>query len=180
MTIFLEILVTNVILLAGLITVHEIGHWALGRMSGMPAGQMRIRLLTFPQQVVLRDGTQWVSVGEYDRYFAILRSHIPNRSGQFAYVIGGFLFETFALALIWCVFISKGMWIMSLVAPGLSLSMYLVYLFAMDLPQARESGKPWGDTTILNALAPGSGVVVAGAMITVRLLMIISAAVLLL
>jgi membrane-associated protease RseP (regulator of RpoE activity) len=177
MTLFLEILITNVILLAGLITVHELGHWTLGRLAGIPAGQMRIRLLTFPQQVVLRDGGKWVSVSEYDRYFGILRNLVPSRSGQFAYVIGGFLFETFAIALIWWAFLFRGMWIMGLVAPGLSLSMYLVYLFAMDLPQARKLGKPWGDTTILNALAPGSGVVVAGAMIIVRLLMIIGAAV---
>lgn len=172
MAIFLEIFITNIVLLAILITVHEFGHWTLGRLAGIPAGQMRIRLLPFPQQVVLRDGDEWVTVGDYDRYFSVLDGHIPKREGQFAYVVGGFLFETCALAIIWWIYVIRGMWIMSLVAPGLSLTMYLVYLFAMDLPQSRRSGKPWGDTTILHSLAPGAGIAVAGAMIVVRLAMI--------
>jgi hypothetical protein len=175
MATFLEILITNIILLAVLIIVHELGHWTLGLLAGIPAGQMRIRLFTFPQQVVLREGDQWVTVGEYDRYFNVLHGHIPSRAGQFAYVIGGFLFETCALAVIWSVFISRGMWIMSLVAPGLSLSMYLIYLFLMDLREAGRRGKPWGDTTILDSLVPGAGWGVAGAMILIRLAMIAAA-----
>jgi len=90
MTLFLQILFANIVLLFVLISVHELGHWFFGRLVGIPSGQMRIRLLTFPQQVQIRDSQGWVSVATFDRYFNRLREIVPSRSGQFANVVGGF------------------------------------------------------------------------------------------
>lgn len=56
MVLFGQIFVGSIVLVIVLITVHEIGHWLMGLLAGIPARAMRIRLLTFPQQVVLRDG----------------------------------------------------------------------------------------------------------------------------
>lgn len=178
MTLFFQILVGNIVLLFVLIAVHECGHWVMGRLAGMPGRLMRIRLFTFPQQVVVRDSVGnaadggWVSVSDYDRYWEILRRHVPSRGGQFLYVVGGFIFETLFLAglVIWLAV--SGYPMFAAVAAGVSLTMYVIYLFAMDLPTAREKGKPWGDTTILISLAPGGGIAAAVAMVAIRLILI--------
>jgi hypothetical protein len=43
-------------LVFALIAVHETGHYIAGLTAGIPATAMKIRLLTFPQHVALRDG----------------------------------------------------------------------------------------------------------------------------
>jgi len=176
MTLFFQILFANVILLFVLITVHECGHWFFGRLAGIPAGQMRVRLFTFPQQVQLRDDDDWISVSTFDRYFERLREFVPTRRGQFAYVVGGFVFETVFLAVITVLLGFQGYWLYAIVAPGVSLTMYLVYVFAMDIPQSKSLGKPWGDTTILHSLIPGWANGVAIGMVVTRIVRILVAA----
>ena len=174
MQIFLQIFFANILLLIMLITIHEIGHWLMGVAAGIPARMMKIRLLTFPQQVVLRDGDEWVSVSDFDRYYRLLEQHAPSRERQFLYVVGGFLFETTFLFLL-CFFLAKnGYTLYAIVAPGVSLLMYLIYLFAMDLPQSRSLKRPWGDTTILYSLAPRAAVAVAVLMVLLRVILILA------
>jgi hypothetical protein len=119
-------LVANIALLFILITVHECGHWFFGRLAGIPSGQMRIRLLIFPQQVQLRGPDGWISVSTFDRYFDRLRELVPSRSGKFVYVVGGFIFETVFLAFATVILGFQGYWLYAIVAPGVSLTMYLV------------------------------------------------------
>lgn len=175
MTIFLQIFCANIVLLFVLIAVHECGHWTMGYIAGIPTAKMKIRLLTFPQQVVLRDGDEWTSVSNYDRYFALLKGHVPSRGGQFLYVVGGFLFETGFLVALSLVLAKMGYWLLAIVAPGLSLTMYLVYVLLMDLPQSRRLERPWGDTTILYSLSPPGAIAVSCAMILVRVILIVAA-----
>lgn len=176
MTLFFQILVANIALLFLLITVHEFGHWLFGRLAGIPNNQMRIRLFTFPQQVQLRDAEGWISVSTFDRYFERLREFVPTRSGQFAYVVGGFVFETAFLTAITIVLGFQGYWLYAIVAPGVSLTMYLIYVFAMDIPQSKSLQRPWGDSTILHSLAPGWSIAVAVGMVVVRIALILAAA----
>jgi hypothetical protein len=63
------------------------------------------------------------------------------------------LFETVFLVALTLFLAKEGYWLYALVAPGVSLLMYLIYLFAMDIPQSRGKQRPWGDTTILYSLA---------------------------
>ncbi len=176
MTLFFQIFFANVVLLFLLISVHELGHWFFGRLAGIPNNQMKIRLLTFPQQVQIRDTDGWVSVSTFDRYFTRLRELVPSRSGQFAYVVGGFVFETVFLITVTFVVGYQGYWLYAIVAPGLSLMMYLIYLFAMDFPQSRALQKPWGDSTILYSLAPRCAIIVAACMVVVRITLVLLAA----
>lgn len=169
MTIFLQIFFANIILSFILISVHELGHWAMGIVAGLPRRNMRIRLLTFPQQIVLRDGQEWVSVSDFDRYRSILSTYVPSRRAQFLYVVGGFLFETGFLVAFSVLLWGFGYWLYATVAAGLSLVMYLVYLFAMDIPQSRALQRPWGDTTILYSLSPRLTLFVVMSMILIRL-----------
>lgn len=169
MTLFLQILAANVVLLFVLIAVHECGHWCFGRLAGLPRDQMRIRLFTFPQQVQIRDRDGWVSVSTFDRYFARLRELVSSTGRQFLYVAGGFAFETAFLVVATVVLALSGHGLYAIVAPGVSLAMYLVYVFAMDLPQSRALGRPWGDSTLLHALDPARAATVAAGMVLVRL-----------
>ena len=174
-TIFLQIFFANIVLLFVLIAVHEVGHWSMGIVAGIPVSQMKIRLFSFPQQVALRDGDRWASVSNYDRYFALLTRYVPSRGGQFLYVVGGFLFETCFLVALSLALAKMGYWLLAIVAPGLSLSMFLVYVFLMDLPQSKRIQRPWGDTTILYSLAPAAGVAVAVIMVVARVILVAAA-----
>lgn len=178
MELFLKILVGNIVLLFVLISVHECGHWVFGRLAGLPSRCMRIRLLTFPQQVQLRDGktdNAWVSVSDFDRYWSILTQSVPSKRGKFMYVVGGFVFETVFLAALCGVLVLQHQRLFALVAVGVSLLMYAIYVLAMDLPQSRARGRPWGDTTILVHLARGPGLTVAAFMVLSRLLLLLFA-----
>jgi hypothetical protein len=97
--IFFQIFLANIVLLLVLIAVHKFGHWLTGRVVGIPAGMMKIRLLTFPQQVVLRDGERWVSVSTYDRYNLLLMKFVPSRGGRFLYVVGDSCSRPYSLSL---------------------------------------------------------------------------------
>lgn len=174
-TLFFQILFANVFLLLLLITVHELGHWFFGRLAGIPNSQMKIRLLMFPQQVQLHDADGWVSVSSYDRYFTRLRELVPSLNGQFAYVVGGFVFETFFLVAVTITLGFQGYWLYAIVAPGVSFLMYLIYVFAMDIPQSRAMQKPWGDSTILYSLAPNWAIGVSVGMVGIRVGLILLA-----
>lgn len=70
---FLLIFLANATCIFVLIAVHEAGHFLAGLAGGIPVSQMRIRLLTFPQHVALRDGDEWVSpVRDLERYVATM------------------------------------------------------------------------------------------------------------
>ncbi len=169
MQLFIQIFVFNIIFIALFIIVHEIGHYLMGRMAGLPAAQMRIRLLTFPQQVVLRDGANWVSVSDLQRYLEVLRRHVPSVHGQLTYIIGGFLFETIFTVLMAVILQITGFELFAIIIVGVSLVFYLVYLLAMDLPHARASGEPWGDSTLMYSLAPLLAICWSIGMVVVRI-----------
>ena len=84
-----------------LIAVHEMGHYVAGLTAGIPAEAMRIRLLTFPQHVALRDGDRWVSpVREIEHFVAVSRRNLSTRAAAFRWVAGGLVMETGFTALV--------------------------------------------------------------------------------
>jgi hypothetical protein len=174
MVIFLQILFANILLVFVLIGIHEVGHWVMGRIAGIPLQKMKIRMFTFPQQVVLRDDQEWVSVSDYERYHSILDKHAPTVGGKYLYVSGGFLFETGFLIILSLVLWRYGFWLYAIVANGLSLTMFLIYLLAMDIPQSKSLKKPWGDTTILFSLAKKPTILIVSGMILIRVAMALS------
>jgi len=63
-----------------LIAVHEVGHYLAGLTAGIPARDMRVVLLAFPQHVALRDGELWVSpVKDITRYIEVSRKYFASR-----------------------------------------------------------------------------------------------------
>ena len=83
-----------------IVAVHECGHYFAGLVIGVPRRNMRIRLLTFPQHVALRDGEEWVSPVQTDRYVRLAEPLMPTTATALLFVAGGFLLETTALVLL--------------------------------------------------------------------------------
>jgi hypothetical protein len=147
MTFFL-IFLANAACIFVLITVHEIGHFLAGWAGGIPLGGMRIRLLTFPQHVALRDGEEWVSpVRDLERYVAIMQRHLGSGARLFLYTAGGMLLGT--VFNVPAVVLPKeaGFSGMAIMIAAQSLGMGLIYIFVMDLPMALRRGYPWGDVS---------------------------------
>ncbi len=140
----------------------------MGRIIGIPAEKMQIRLLTFPQQVVLRDGSDWISVSDLQRYLEVLSRYVPTVRGQLVYIAGGFLLETMFTVLAVIILQVAGFSLFAAVIVVLSLVFYLVYLLALDLPNARRKSVPWGDSTLMFSLAPVFAICWSVGMVAVR------------
>lgn len=82
-----------------IVAVHEAGHYLAGLLVGVPPGNMKIRLLCFPQHVALRDGQEWVSPVETERYIRLAEPYMPTASRALIFVAGGFVVETLGLLL---------------------------------------------------------------------------------
>ncbi|MGE3821404.1 MAG: hypothetical protein AB7I30_18490 [Isosphaeraceae bacterium] len=130
---------------------------------------MRIRLLTFPQHVALRDGQRWISpVREIERYVEVSRRHLASRTAAFLWVAGGLVAETGFTAVgcllaLWLGWRSVAFWIAMI-----SLSMYMINIFLMDLPQALIRRNACGDTSGLWVISRPSALVVTLAMLAIR------------
>jgi hypothetical protein len=173
MVIFWQIFFGNIVLAFILISIHEVGHWIMGIIAGIPYQKMKIRLLTFPQQVVLKDEKDWVSVSDFDRYHSILNYYVPTPKGKYLYVSGGFLFETVFLVIFSTILWEYNYGLYAAVANGLSLMMFIIYLFAMDIPTSKSLNKPWGDTTILFSLTKNLTIIIVSIMILIRIALVI-------
>jgi hypothetical protein len=149
---FLAILVFYAASVLVLITVHEAGHYLAGRCAGIPARDMRIRLLRFPQHVELRDGGDWVSpVANIQRYIDVQWQRLKTIPRVYAYVSGGLLLETvFTVCLSVLLFAVDRPKIAFAVA-GVSLLMFLPWLVIDGVSVCR--GRISGDLSGLWFLA---------------------------
>jgi hypothetical protein len=130
-----------------LITVHEYGHLLAGWWGGIPLRDMKVRLLTFPQHVVFRDGPVWVGPFELDRYVTIMFERLTTLPTRFFYVAGGFLLETiFSWTAVFVAWQMGWLNLARMIAMH-SLILYVIYLFLMDLPMALWRRTAWGDTS---------------------------------
>ena len=143
---FVLIFVANAVCVFVLIAVHEVGHFLAGWAGGIPLSGMRIRLLTFPQHVALRDGVEWVSpVQDLQRYVAVMQRHLGSGVRLFLYTAGGLIVGTvFTVAAVVLAKMTGLSGVATMVAAQ-SLGMGWIYVFVMDLPQALRRGYPAGD-----------------------------------
>lgn len=149
---FLAIFVFYAACVAVLIAVHETGHCLAGLAAGIPASDMRIRLLRFPQHVELRDGGEWVSpVADIQRYIELVWQHLQTSPRVYTYVCGGLVFETMFTVCVSVVLIASDRPGMALAVAGLSLVMILPWLVVDGISVCR--GRVSGDLSGLWLLA---------------------------
>ncbi len=161
----------NVTIVFLLIAVHETGHFLAGLTSGIPSGDMRIRLFSFPQHVAIRDGDSWLSptnVDEIHRYIELTRRYFRSRAAAFRWVAGGVVVEA---AFTVSVSVSAHLLGWSELAcwtAAMSLGMYLINVFLMDIPWALLHRHAFGDTSGLWTIAKIPAVLLTLTMLLLR------------
>lgn len=156
-----------------LIAVHEAGHFLFGLTGGIPAHDMKLVLLAFPQHVALRDGDEWVSpVRDIARYIGITQRHLSSRGAAFRWVAGGMVLELAFVTLVWIVCRASGYPTLAFWTASISLGMYLINVCLMDVPCALLHRCACGDTSGLWQIAPVSAVLFSVVMLASRLLLV--------
>jgi hypothetical protein len=170
---FIVFFVFILVLVFVLIAVHEVGHFLFGLTGGIPARDMKLVLLTFPQHVALRDGDEWISpVRDIARYIGITQRHLSTRGAAFRWVAGGMVLELAFVTLVWIVCRATGYPTLAFWAAGISLGMYLINVCLMDLPWALYYRSACGDTSGLWQIAPVPAVLFSLVMLAGRLLLV--------
>lgn len=147
---------------SGIVAVHECGHYAAGLLIGVPAPQMRIRLLSFPQHVALKDGHEWVSPMETERYIRLAESYMPTTGKALIFVAGGFVLETLGL-LGWVIL--KMPFYREVIS--LALLMTLIYL-VVDIALYAKTRKASMDFSAMYSISPVWGGLMAVALVGIQ------------
>jgi hypothetical protein len=160
-----------------LIAVHEIGHFILGWIGGLPARDMKLRLLAFPQHVALRDGAEWISpVRDIRRYVEVTRRHFRTRAAAFAWVAGGMMLELLWTGAVCGAALLGGYREIAFWAACVSLGMYAINVGLMDLPWALRYRTAAGDTSGLWEIAHWPAVIFSVCMAASRILLVVGRA----
>lgn len=150
-----------------LIVIHECGHYLAGRLGGIAASDMRIRLLHFPQHVELRDQERWVSpVTDSDTYVTLVWHYLRTRGRVFRYVAGGLVLETIATSVAATSCILAGYPKMALAIIAMSWCLLLPWLVLDGIMIAR--GRIFGDLSGLWQLAAAPTALLIIVMIAIR------------
>jgi hypothetical protein len=155
-----------------LIAVHEAGHYIAGWIGGLPAADMKLVFLAFPQHVALRDGKEWISpVRDIGRYVEVAGRHLPTRTAAFWWVAGGMVFELIFTVIVWSAGLALGYRVVAFWVAWMSLGMYAINVGLMDLPWAIKYRCAAGDTSGLWQIAPARAVSFSAVMLASRVLL---------
>ena len=158
-----------------LVAIHETGHYLAGWAGGIPAREMRIRLLTFPQHVALFVNGAWVSPvspDDFEKYLAKMQTDLPTPARLFLYTAGGFFMETLVAVGIVCVALALGYRWPAPVVAVCSSWLLVSYVLLMDLPHTMKTGVPCGDLSGLWKIARAPTGVLAFVLFAVRALLL--------
>lgn len=147
----------------GAVLVHEGGHYLLGRLLGVPADSIRVRLER-PPHVALREGERWLSPDD-PGYAAAFARHRSSASAAWLFVAGGFLVETVVVLLLAWLFAGVGT--LSLVVVGASTAVLLLYL-VFDVALSLRRRRSYGDVTAMWRIAPVASVAAMVILLAVR------------
>ena len=160
-----------------IIVVHECGHLLAGWVAGIPWRDMKIRFLTFPQLVALRDGSRWVGPTDFWLYLELMRRSLPTAGRLYLYTAGGFIGETVVTTGVCAILFAIGREEIAGIVASFSLGVFTIAVFIMDLPPSWRAGHPCGDVSGLLAITKWPTVFLIVAMLAVRLALIWLAAV---
>lgn len=153
-----------------LICVHESGHYLAGWMAGISTKDMRIRLLRFPQHVVLRTEDKWVAPTDIDTYVGLVWQYLKTTPKVYLYVSGGVALETFVVVMASVLLIVSGWPRMAIAITGLSSAMLLPWLIIDSVMIAR--GRIFGDFSGMWLLSSLPTAVIMLGMIAIRVLLL--------
>ena len=157
-----------------LIAVHEVGHYLAGLTAGIPARDMRVVLLAFPQHVALRDGDSWVSpVKDITRYIEVSRKYFATRWAAFRYVAGGIVVGTVFSTGVCLVAQHYGWYAIAFWTAWISGCMYAINVLLMDLPWALIYRRSVGDTSGLWEIARLPALVLTFLVLCVQVLLVV-------
>lgn len=149
--------VTSVILVAVVLVAHELGHYLIAGIAGVPASDRRIVFAALPPHVALPAGDKWVSPFDRERFRAAYGRYDPERRYAALFTAGGFLGQVALVGLVVIAALASGH-----VADGetigadlvsTSVGFTVVYL-GIDLVMAARNRSAFGDTTHLWRLSP--------------------------
>jgi hypothetical protein len=138
-----------------IVSVHELGHYSVGRwLAGIPADDIQIVLLDFPQHVALRDEGDWVSPLEQPRYSQIY-SRYDTESTQWQYIdlytAGGLIAQALGVIVIGGLLLAAAERSWAELFLELSLLLSVSYLI-LDIGSSRNSSRRQGYTGDFSAL----------------------------
>jgi hypothetical protein len=136
---------------AAVVAVHESGHFLAGWAGGIPARDMRIRLFSFPQHVVLRSADRWVSPASIDEYVELVWRYLKTAPKVYAYVVGGFFMETVVTTVLGFALVRLGLPRVAIALVGMSLFLVTFWLVVDAITIWR--GRVAGDFSGLWAIA---------------------------
>jgi hypothetical protein len=155
-----------------LIAVHEWGHFAAGWAGGIPARNMRVRLFTFPQHVVLRNGDHWVSPFEFEAYLATMWAYLKTTPKVYLYTVGGLLAETLFSVGAFVMFVECGRPKWAFLIAFMSCCLFAGAVLMLDVVLAMLRGHACGDISGMWAMAKVPTALIFMALAAVRVWML--------
>ena len=149
-----------VMVVLGIIFVHELGHYVTGRwVVGIPSADIKLVMTEFPQHVALRDGDEWVGPDEFERYSELYGSHDAEYEHLEVYIGAGELVQTLGVVASTAVLISSGQ--NSLAASIVLISLLMTGAYVVfDASFSIFRGHPTGDYSGLWLASPLAAITV--------------------
>lgn len=137
----------SLVLLVGVFVVHELGHYYVGAIAGIPADARRFVVLAMPPHVALADRDGWVSPFENERFSDAYGRFDPERRYARLFTAGGLLAQTFVAVSIGLAVGGIAPWFaVAVVRASLG---FLGGLLVLDVTATAWRGRPFSDVTHL-------------------------------
>lgn len=149
-----------VVIVLGIIFIHELGHYVIGRwVVGIPSADLKLVMTEFPQHVALRDDGEWIGPDEFERYSEVYEGHDSDYKHLEIYIGAGELVQAFGVVAIAAVLVSIGLHSVAGSIVLISLLMTGFYV-SFDVLSSTLSGHPTGDFSALWLASPFATIVV--------------------
>lgn len=145
------------------VVVHALGHYYAARsIVGIPPADVRLMATAVPLYVGLRDGDEWLSPNEFDRYREAYDQHDPDGEHFERFLAAGDLFQTALLVPVAIATAVAGYSAMAAAIVVISLLTTAVYV-VYDLVMSLYAGAPRGTYSALwTAMRPIPVVLLTG------------------
>jgi len=156
----LTIFIRCAVVIVFLIVVHEFGHYATGRVVGIPAQSIRIRIFTYPPHVELKDADGWVAPWDYARYGTLARRYMKSRGDAILCISAGLMLQTVVFAGFVAILVAMNKPRPYLLPITVSVLAWPVWYVCLDWTLTHRRGVPAGDYSSLWMISPSASILV--------------------